>query len=439
MRWLLAEVAVAAPLNSSRVEVDPELLPIYKPAKRNRGVCRYTTAMSEKQSVPLMGRLAIQLKMISMDQLRQATTLQGRDPERRLGDIFLELGFIGQDQLDKLNKVQRDLVIKHRAKQAASGRSVPARELPQARQAPADPGPSSRGAAPGGVRAPEIEPPGPAAPAETPAPPPASEAPPARSAPAAASMPAAAPPVASESPAAPEPSEPAAAAPAPQVVLHDQAESLDLSLTNAADSDRDRLHELLRNAVESGASDIHLHTQSPSKLRINGELQEVGSTPLQAEEVERMVSSALTPAENAELRRAGELDFCYDVNGIGRFRTNVYRQQRGFDAVFRAIPESPPTLEELGLPSALAKHTNYHQGMVLVTGPAACGKSSTMAALVNLINEEREEHILTIEDPIEYVHLSKKCLVNQRQVPASTPGALPGRCVEPCARTPTSS
>jgi twitching motility protein PilT len=102
------------------------------------------------------------------------------------------------------------------------------------------------------------------------------------------------------------------------------------------------------------------------------------------------------------------------VDGVGRFRTNIYRQQRGFDAVFRSIPAELPTLESLRLPNALAKFTNYHQGMVLLTGPAGCGKSSTMAALVNLINEEREEHILTVEDPIEYVHQSKRCLVNQR-------------------------
>jgi len=122
----------------------------------------------------------------------------------------------------------------------------------------------------------------------------------------------------------------------------------------------------------------------------------------------------LTPAQRAELARFGEIDLCYDVAGVGRFRTNIYRQQRGFDAVFRSIPEHPPTLDQLNLPSFLAKHTNYHQGMVLITGPAGCGKSSTMAALVNLINEERDEHMLTIEDPIEYVHPSKRCLVNQR-------------------------
>ncbi|MDP6977453.1 MAG: type IV pilus twitching motility protein PilT [Myxococcota bacterium] len=174
------------------------------------------------------------------------------------------------------------------------------------------------------------------------------------------------------------------------------------------------MHGLLRDAVMSGASDIHLHALVPRKSRINGQLQEVNSTPMPADEVERLVSASLTPDQRRELCHYGELDLCYDVDGVGRFRTNIYRQQRGFDAVYRSIPTDAPTLEGLNLPNELAKHTNYHQGMVLITGPAGCGKSSTMAALVNMINEERDEHILTIEDPIEYVHPSKRCLVNQR-------------------------
>ncbi len=140
-----------------------------------------------------------------------------------------------------------------------------------------------------------------------------------------------------------------------------------------------------------GASDIHLHSGAPVRRRINGAFQDATGSTVGLEEVEALVSATLTPAQRAELCEYGELDLCYDVSGVGRFRCNIYRQQRGFDAVYRSIPEAPPTLESLGLPSALAKHTNYHQGMVLVTGPAGCGKSSTMAALVNLINEERDE------------------------------------------------
>ncbi len=135
---------------------------------------------------------------------------------------------------------------------------------------------------------------------------------------------------------------------------------------------------------------------------------------MDGDEAGRVALAALDEQQTASLARHGEIDLCYVVDGVGRFRSNIYRQQRGIDAVFRSIPPEPPTLESLKLPNALAKFTNYHQGMVLVTGPAGCGKSSTMAALVNLINEEREEHILTVEDPIEYLHRSKRCLVNQR-------------------------
>jgi hypothetical protein len=127
--------------------------------------------MSEKPNVPLLGRLAIQLKMMNMDQLRQATVAQGREPEHRLGDIFVELGLIDPSQLEKLNKVQRDLVIKHRAKQAMSGQTVPERELPRARQTPAvsdAPGPLPQKAEAKGIRAPDIEPPPAAPPAAKP-------------------------------------------------------------------------------------------------------------------------------------------------------------------------------------------------------------------------------------------------------------------------------
>jgi twitching motility protein PilT len=136
--------------------------------------------------------------------------------------------------------------------------------------------------------------------------------------------------------------------------------------------------------------------------------------------VERLVSAALTPPQRVELARNGEIDFCFAISSVGRFRANAYRQQRGFDAVFRSIPSEPPSLDDLGLPNQLAKFTNFHQGMVLITGPAGCGKSATLAALVNLINEEREEHILTIEDPIEVMHASKRCLVNQRHAGSHT-------------------
>jgi twitching motility protein PilT len=363
--------------------------------------------MSAKQPVPLIGRLAIQCKMITMEQLQLATREQGRDPERRLGDIFVELGYVNNAQIEKLKKLQRELVIKHRAKQAASGRTVARPASSQERP----PEPATPPAAP----TPE--------PVATPEPVVAAEPPPTPE-PVAAPAPAATPePVvaATKSPpqavpkSAPEPERVAVKVPAAPVVSSDgEEDSLDLAITLPGQPDTDQLHAILRDAVSQGASDIHLHAGAPSKLRVNGELREVPGSTVDPAATERMVSATLSEAQRAELNRYGELDLCYDVEGVGRFRTNIYRQQRGFDAVYRAIPADPPTLEQLNLPNSLAKHTNYHQGMVLITGPAGCGKSSTMAALVNLINEERDEHILTIEDPIEYVHPSKRCLVNQR-------------------------
>ncbi len=405
--------------------------------------------MSAKQQLPLIGRLAIQCKMITMEQLREATREQGRNPERRLGDILIELGFVDDAQVQKLKKLQRDLVVKHRARQAASGRTVPERPLPKTRgpedgpKRPVDDTVSVKSrtvAEPPPERPPAavkpnitqpilddaliVEPVEPAAPADPILEPPpivAEEPPVVREAqpvepPVAPEAQPAEPPVAPEPPpavaqqAAPQP----AAVQAVEVDVGLDGISLDLKLDEPSAADVEQLHGLLRDAVMSGASDIHLHALAPRKSRINGQLQEVDSTPMPAEEVERLVSASLTPDQRRELCHYGELDLCYDVDGVGRFRTNIYRQQRGFDAVYRAIPADAPTLDELNLPNELAKHTNYHQGMVLVTGPAGCGKSSTMAALVNMINEERDEHILTIEDPIEYVHPSKRCLVNQR-------------------------
>ncbi|MBW1885237.1 MAG: Flp pilus assembly complex ATPase component TadA, partial [Deltaproteobacteria bacterium] len=401
--------------------------------------------MSAKQPVPLLGRLAIQCKMITMEQLQEATRKQGRDPERRLGDILVELGFVDDTQIQKLQKLQRDLVIKHRAKQAMSGRMVPPKPLPKVRppepptpieaspkvdpnpdvtrvQEVAPQPPSVREAAPS-PPPPALEatppPPPPALEATPPPPPPAHEAtpPPPPPPPAAAkAMPTAVP---QRDPAA-EPTQERVQPTTPAAGQDESGDSLDLSIAEPTPDDMEKLHSILRDAVSQGASDVHIHAGAPRKVRINGQLQEISSTPMDPREVEGLVSAGLTRAQRSELCRLGELDMCYDVDGVGRFRTNIYRQQRGFDAVYRAIPADPPTLDQLGLPSALAKHTNYHQGMVLITGPAGCGKSSTMAALVNLINEERDEHILTIEDPIEYVHPSKRCLVNQRHAGRDT-------------------
>ena len=176
------------------------------------------------------------------------------------------------------------------------------------------------------------------------------------------------------------------------------------------------LDRLLAHTLRCGASDLHLHSGSSIKLRTHGRLDELDSVPLDAATAERLILEVLTSEQAALVREKGQVDFAYTLEGVGRFRSNAYRQQRGMDAVFRAIPPRPPTLEELGLPASLSRFANFHQGIVLLTGPAGCGKSSTLAALVNIINQERQDHIITIEDPIEFIHPSKGCVVNQRQV-----------------------
>jgi twitching motility protein PilT len=176
------------------------------------------------------------------------------------------------------------------------------------------------------------------------------------------------------------------------------------------------LDRLLERALEIGASDLHVHSGAPLKIRVHGKMSDLGGEVLPARTAGRLVEEILSSEQLAVLRERGQVDFAYTLPGKGRFRSNAYRQQRGTDAVFRVIPPRPPTLAELGLPESLGRLANFHQGMVLLTGPAGCGKSSTLAALLNIINEDRHDHIITIEDPIEYIHPSKKCVVNQRQV-----------------------
>ncbi|MCA1580587.1 MAG: PilT/PilU family type 4a pilus ATPase [Acidobacteria bacterium] len=177
------------------------------------------------------------------------------------------------------------------------------------------------------------------------------------------------------------------------------------------------MRDLLAHARAVGASDLHLAAGTRPHLRSIGRLQPL---PL-AETTDEQMADWIPPIVGrswADLLSARQLDFCYKDAELGRFRTNVFYQRKGMNAVFRLVPLEIPSLSDIGFPENLREITTYSQGLVLVTGPAGCGKTTTLAALVDRINETERSHILTIEDPIEYVHTNKESLVNQREIPA---------------------
>ncbi len=180
------------------------------------------------------------------------------------------------------------------------------------------------------------------------------------------------------------------------------------------------LDDLMRHARAVHASDLHLAVNAISHVRINGRMVPLPLSPLTGEAVEKMIHPILSESHRAILAESRNVDFCYRAGSLGRFRTNIFYQRKGLDAVFRLIPPTIPTLKELGLPESTWELANYSQGLVLVTGPAGSGKTTTLAAFVDLINRTQNCHILTIEDPIEYVHRSRESLINQREVGTHT-------------------
>ncbi len=178
---------------------------------------------------------------------------------------------------------------------------------------------------------------------------------------------------------------------------------------------------LLKKAAKQGASDIHIQSGAVPFVRMGGKIVYLSDQPiLDAKTSEEGLLGLLTPKQKEKFLEDSDLDFSFQIPGIARFRSNMMRQYRGTDAIFRIIPEEVPTIADLGLPEEIGRFTTYHQGLVLCTGPAGCGKSTTMAALVNKVNGERHDHIITIEDPIEYVFKSQLCLINQREVGRDT-------------------
>lgn len=181
-----------------------------------------------------------------------------------------------------------------------------------------------------------------------------------------------------------------------------------------------QVQHFLRNAMAMGASDFHMAVGNRPTVRINGQLIAMDYPVMSAIESQRMLVEILTEKHLNELSTKRNVDFCYKADGLGRFRTNVFVQRHGMDAAFRIIPGSVPVWDRIGLPQELKDLIHHHQGLILVTGPSGCGKTTSLAAFVDLINENKSAHIITIEDPIEYVHSNKTSLVSQREVGSHT-------------------
>jgi len=182
------------------------------------------------------------------------------------------------------------------------------------------------------------------------------------------------------------------------------------------------LPELLQTLVENNGSDLHITTDTPPQIRVHGHLKPLDLPPLGPADTKSLAYSVLTDQQKKRFEEALELDFSFGIRGIARFRCNVFNQRGAVAAVYRVIPEQIKGFNELGLPPVLATLAERPRGLVLVTGPTGSGKSTTLAAMIDKINSERHEHILTIEDPIEFVHPHKSCLVNQREVHQDTQG-----------------
>jgi twitching motility protein PilT len=182
------------------------------------------------------------------------------------------------------------------------------------------------------------------------------------------------------------------------------------------------LPDLLKQTRDLGGSDLHLSIGSPPQVRVDGHLQRLSGPDLTPDATKSLVYSVLTDMQKKQFEDTWELDLAFGLRGVGRFRCNVFNQKGAVGSVFRLIPEKIRALEELGLPPVLAQLADRPRGLVLVTGPTGSGKSTTLAAMIDRINQARPAHILTIEDPIEYLHSHKRALVNQRELHADTRG-----------------
>ncbi len=180
------------------------------------------------------------------------------------------------------------------------------------------------------------------------------------------------------------------------------------------------LHQLLKTMVERGGSDLHVTTNSPPQIRIDGKLVPLDIPPLTAPETKQLAYSVLTDAQKHRFEENLELDLSFGIKGLARFRANIFNQRGATAAVYRQIPYEILGFKELGLPPVVEEICNKPRGLVLVTGPTGSGKSTTLAAMIDKINRETHQHIITIEDPVEFLHQHKSCIVNQRELHADT-------------------
>lgn len=181
-----------------------------------------------------------------------------------------------------------------------------------------------------------------------------------------------------------------------------------------------KITELLQHTIDSHASDLHISAGSPIMLRVHGSMKKVDDKPIDKDIVVNLVNQILTPERKMELEKNHEADFSLDIENTGRFRVNIFYQRWGLGAVFRVIPNDIITMKDLRLPSVISELMDLETGLILVTGPTGSGKSTTLASMIDYLNRHQSGHIITIEDPVEFIHHSIKCVVNQREIGVDT-------------------